>query len=952
MGVIHPSPTLGVATGGFSRGGWGLRVSVGLLSGEALPLRHSTLRFSTAALLLLSLLVSCLSSQAQDATSWSSAVSIPTGGNAVTFVAGDGSDSSVLVLGQIAGPKVIASYFDGTSWALMSSDVTGDITHTLGDVIALDGGVWGALLGTTGGSLQLWISEDNGATWANTHTVGAFTGSIYQSGIATDGTRIAVAWKDGSAGKFASTLGSPWTTWTSTETISDNKGAPGVAGTAALTAFDSIVPVVGGGGYDVWMTESGPTFGAVYHVESTDGSFWTVPFSTTGAFPPVDGSTMRMVAFNVPAGSGNCPGTWPGSNAVFLNAKGDSVMFRRVGSGALAGLSYFCRASSINLSGQSATLTAMPGSGSTTYANNNRPQADDNSAGDITAYVDDTAGVGRLFANGVLVHTTGNLGPNAVHAVAVTGTQAFFVYVDASIGGQLREIHADWFTTTAISVAVNDLVGYSMDNTGVTILARTDSGDTIESYGVLDLDQTSTVATADCSADGPHFDGVNAANFNSGTVDTIYLTYVDCSPDGDSDAFRIREGDLLTSPTYGCNEATPNVEHSGLIVIPENLGEIGTISDLNPSYAGRCSDEGLDDAAIGFSFSTVGTLAEGGGKIGTVALVYNEGVVADDTDTDLETISSVAFPEVNQFCSWTNRDTGNDYMAGVGNGPTKAFEIVSSIVQNPDGLGLEADVELNGQFSNSGQYGNAVGVACQGDNLVILKVDQVHFLGNISTSSEDVMPGWPKTINGATRERGVAITGSGRFIAYVDGCMVTDTFCESGEILIYASNGTLTGSLTVPSGTWRGMEFDNSGEHLAVFTNDFITVYGTAEVTCVLTNSCAIDGGIGDGDLPPSTPGGDGDCAAIFCPPADGIGGISSSALLLFLGIVIVASFAASMSEKTASGAAGVALFALLGLFIAYALGFIPLWVVVALTIMGVATIFLGIINGRNAGGV
>lgn len=93
-------------------------------------------------------------------------------------------------------------------------------------------------------------------------------------------------------------------------------------------------------------------------------------------------------------------------------------------------------------------------------------------------------------------------------------------------------------------------------------------------------------------------------------------------------------------------------------------------------------------------------------------------------------------------------------------------------------------------------------------------------------------------------------------------------------------------------------------------------------------------------------------CSAIFCPPASGIGGLSSSALSLFLGIVIVASFAASMSSSTGTGAGGLAIFALLGVFIGYALGYIQLWVVLVLFTIGLGAIFLGFHNGGKSEGM
>lgn len=95
---------------------------------------------------------------------------------------------------------------------------------------------------------------------------------------------------------------------------------------------------------------------------------------------------------------------------------------------------------------------------------------------------------------------------------------------------------------------------------------------------------------------------------------------------------------------------------------------------------------------------------------------------------------------------------------------------------------------------------------------------------------------------------------------------------------------------------------------------------------------------------PPTSPDDDGCGNAVFCTP--GIGGLSSEAMSLFLGIVIVAAFTASMTEKTASGGAGIAFFGICGLIVAYSLGFIQLWVIVVFSILGVAAIFLGIRNG------
>ena len=85
------------------------------------------------------------------------------------------------------------------------------------------------------------------------------------------------------------------------------------------------------------------------------------------------------------------------------------------------------------------------------------------------------------------------------------------------------------------------------------------------------------------------------------------------------------------------------------------------------------------------------------------------------------------------------------------------------------------------------------------------------------------------------------MTGSGIFIEYI----------SAGRIHIaYTSNGTETDDFAVPSGSFRGMESDNSGENLAVFTSTFITLYQTGNFTCNLEQNCGDFSGVDDDDTP------------------------------------------------------------------------------------------------------
>lgn len=203
---------------------------------------------------------------------------------------------------------------------------------------------------------------------------------------------------------------------------------------------------------------------------------------------------------------------------------------------------------------------------------------------------------------------------------------------------------------------------------------------------------------------------------------------------------------------------------------------------------------------------------------------------------------------------------------------------------------------------------------------------------------------------------GGAAIQSGPYMAVtVPDDFIDNAFGEPNSIILY-KNLNAEGVTA-----FNGLEFYNvwqTGESTSVVV---ATTYldnneeGSHDSSCIFDD---VGTAVYEGDpgtLPesflPDEPGEEAveDCSAIFCPPADGIGGLSSGALSLFLGIVIVGAFAASMSQDTGTGAGGLAIFAVLGVFIAYALGYIQLWVVLVLFTIGLGAIFLGFSNGGKA---
>lgn len=187
---------------------------------------------------------------------------------------------------------------------------------------------------------------------------------------------------------------------------------------------------------------------------------------------------------------------------------------------------------------------------------------------------------------------------------------------------------------------------------------------------------------------------------------------------------------------------------------------------------------------------------------------------------------------------------------------------------------------------------------------------------------------------------------------------------DSAGATVITSNSTTPGTLATFQSAFSGDEiFDiwYVGYGTGLFTANTALDNNEAEAgnsTCMFDDvgTAVADGSAGTSPadlVPPDVdPDPSDECAALVCPPAEGIGGLSSEALSLFLGIVLIASFAASMNEKTGAGAAGLAIFALLGVFLAYALGYIQLWVLLVLFAIGLGAIFLGLFKGSGSEGM
>lgn len=121
---------------------------------------------------------------------------------------------------------------------------------------------------------------------------------------------------------------------------------------------------------------------------------------------------------------------------------------------------------------------------------------------------------------------------------------------------------------------------------------------------------------------------------------------------------------------------------------------------------------------------------------------------------------------------------------------------------------------------------------------------------------------------------------------------------------------------------------------------------GNDDSTCIFDDA----GGAVPTGSPGSTPGstipddedaggGGSECSGFLCSPPGGIGGISAAGINLFLGFLFILGVV-WMGISKGIGAAGIGALLVIGLFMAYALGLIPLWVILVIFVIALAAVW------------
>lgn len=368
-------------------------------------------------------------------------------------------------------------------------------------------------------------------------------------------------------------------------------------------------------------------------------------------------------------------------------------------------------------------------------------------------------------------------------------------------------------------IPVTGLTQADVDNTGTVIIARVDAGETIETYNAFTLGLLGTDTTPDC----PIYAGVSSIR----TSRDYYVSYGACDGTGNVDTLWVKS-EFLTAPNFGdcdtdfCQEQNEQFNTIGgtPFDVPADIHALGTISAVPYSF----EEFNQFNFANGYAAWTFSTLS---GEIGILGVAYNE-AAADNGDRDLVSVSPGS--DIYSFCSWRNPDNDQDYIAGVSNGPTILAEAEANIEHAGIGNDDTVDVSATAVLVNNVPYGNAVSISCTEDKMLVGTGTEV-FLVNITetfgVTTDEIA--WEEPAQGFTINE-VAISPNGLFGAWRDGGQVR---------IVSIGNHTTLETVAVPSGTWRGIEFDQKGGQLFIYTSDFITIYDVSQSTC--QNDCSAD---------------------------------------------------------------------------------------------------------------
>lgn len=379
---------------------------------------------------------------------------------------------------------------------------------------------------------------------------------------------------------------------------------------------------------------------------------------------------------------------------------------------------------------------------------------------------------------------------------SAAGSYNRLVYVDdIEISGGTADI------ASSQSISVSNLVGFDVDPSGTTAIARLDAGNNVSSYSAGTLASSPTVIETNCN----RFHGVAALR------DYVSLLHCVAGDAGDVDQLQIRTSSLATPSFDACTGGsfcTANLNDEDLAGPQDDQLEI-TGMDAYPFDYSVASDAG-NAVYAAWGFSTLD------GRAGVMTYVWRNNF-PDNTNVALVTVDPSG-GVTDQVCTTIDNDGTSYLYTASDNSNVRGYRVdfdqqSGSVINAPT-----LDVSLAQVFPGTASTSGPIGVACGEGRFAALTPTTVSVWDRGSNS-----PVFPAITGLAgTSSGGVALSDDGEWLAYLD----TD-----GVHVLVADNGTEVALLTPPAGTFRGLELHGAGSYAWVATSDNIARYDIYQST-------------------------------------------------------------------------------------------------------------------------
>jgi len=388
---------------------------------------------------------------------------------------------------------------------------------------------------------------------------------------------------------------------------------------------------------------------------------------------------------------------------------------------------------------------------------------------------------------------------------------AYFIGTDvensAATGNRGLYLVGPWTvegTLASATASVTSLVGFDVDPTGAVVIARTDSGDTVQVFPGGSLGDPAEKDT-DCVGS---LGGVAAM--------ASHVAYFDCDSGGDVIQVEIRSPGL-TSPTQPpicnnagfCLEDIPT-EDCGLSCVGTIEGDqdddtyLAIVEEFPIDYS-QVKNGFLDDDAVYMAMA----FADNDGRLGVWTYVMNNN---GDDESEVTSVS-IASTTPEQICSHRDPD-GTTYLYGSSQyGNVRGFRVTFKKEAGSGSSDNRLVPSMTSVFPGTAATSGAFGVACGDQKFAILNEDKLT-IWNRTANGQSTAPYLTLTGLEDVPLRGVAMSHNGFWTAYVSG-----GFWH----LVNNVNGTEAASGPIPgTGSFRGIELNGCGGDLWVATSTTI----------------------------------------------------------------------------------------------------------------------------------